>query len=53
MQYRRIAEITPYQCPYGGPDNCVGCKYYEGIRDISGEVFVYCTIDEDEKQSTK
>ncbi len=52
MQYRKIAEITPYQCPYGGPDNCVGCKYYEGIKDISGEIFVDCTIN-DEEQLTK
>lgn len=52
MQYRRIAEITPYQCPYGGPDNCVGCKYYEGIIDTFDEILVKCTKD-DKEQSTK
>lgn len=49
MQYRKIAEVTPCQCPYGGPDNCIGCRYAEGIVFYEpDDVTVICAMDEEE-----
>ena len=48
MEWKQIAEITPYDVPRECPGNCIDCQHMKGIiyHDV-GDVDVECDLREE------
>ena len=45
MNYIKLAEVVPYECPLDR-DNCIGCRYFDYVKIWPDEAEVHCEGDQ-------